>query len=221
MSGTSIGTTSATTLRFPTQVFSDGTKLFVVDTGNSRILIWNTVPTTTQQAADVVVGQTTMAGNSPAVSATGLSSPNAAWVAGGRLFVADSGSSRVLIWNTVPTANGAAADVVLGQASMTTAGIGTTSTTMFLPEGVYSDGTKVFVADAMNNRILVWNTVPTTNGQAADAVIGQANLTSGRANTGGMSGQTLNTPYGVFGDGVNLYISDALNSRILMLSLVR
>ena len=33
------------------------------------------------------------------------------------------------------------------------------------------------VTDAGNNRIMVWNGIPNTNGQACDFVLGQANMT--------------------------------------------
>lgn len=39
------------------------------------------------------------------------------------------------------------------------------------PVGVSTDGTRLYVADAHNNRILVWNSLPTKSGQAADWVI--------------------------------------------------
>ena len=46
------------------------------------------------------------------------------------------------------------------------------------PSGLYSDGTRLFVADKLNNRVLIWNAWPTANGQAADVVLGQAAMTS-------------------------------------------
>ena len=41
-----------------------------------------------------------------------------------------------------------------------------------------SDGSKLLVCDKDNNRVLIWNTVPTTNGQPADVVVGQTDFTS-------------------------------------------
>ena len=35
-----------------------GTKLAVSDTNNNRVLIWNSLPTSTNQAPDVVIGHT-------------------------------------------------------------------------------------------------------------------------------------------------------------------
>ena len=52
--------TSATTMLTPTSVTSDGTHLFVTDLGNSRVLIWNSIPTQNTQPADFEVGQKDM-----------------------------------------------------------------------------------------------------------------------------------------------------------------
>ena len=42
---------------------------------------------------------------------------------------------------------------------------------MSLPCGVFSNGTKLFITDWTYNRVLIYNTIPTTNGVAADIVI--------------------------------------------------
>ena len=50
-------TASASGLRLPTAVASDGVRLVVADTNHNRLLIWNRIPTINNQPADVVVGQ--------------------------------------------------------------------------------------------------------------------------------------------------------------------
>ena len=42
------------------------------------------------------------------------------WIQNGKLYIADTQNHRVLIFNSIPTANGAAADVVLGQPDFST-----------------------------------------------------------------------------------------------------
>src|ERR1035438_5190392 len=89
----------------------------------------------------------------------------------GRLYVADTQNNRVLIYNQIPTTNGAAADVVLGEPNFTSAiqpnlAAQTTSATasnLLNPVAVSSDGTHLFVTDLGYNRILIWNSIPTTN----------------------------------------------------------
>ena len=88
-------------------------------------------------------------------------------------------NNRVLIWNTFPTTNGQAADVVLGPAGLHLPDRRpTTSSRMSSPTGVSSTGKQLFVADTSNSRVLVWNTCPTANGQPADVVLGQPDFTS-------------------------------------------
>ena len=51
------GGRTARTLHHPTDVWSDGERLVVVDQGNNRVLLWNLFPRESGTRADVVVGQ--------------------------------------------------------------------------------------------------------------------------------------------------------------------
>src|SRR2546427_636999 len=105
-------------LRAPTAVASDGRVIAVADTDNNRVLIWSTIPTRNGVPADIVVGQPDFThGSIPGggvPNAKSMRGPPGVWIQNGRLFVADTQNHRVLIFNSVPTANGAAADLVLG-----------------------------------------------------------------------------------------------------------
>ena len=46
--------------------------------------------------------------------------PQGVWVQNGKLFVADTGNNRVMIWNSIPSKNNQPADLVLGQPNFTT-----------------------------------------------------------------------------------------------------
>ncbi|TPW10774.1 MAG: haloacid dehalogenase, partial [Acidimicrobiaceae bacterium] len=210
-------------LDYPRSVFSDGTRLFVADYSNHRVLIWNTLPTTNQQAASVVLGQPDFtSGTSNSGSSAGdksLNNPSDVFSDGTRLFVADEYNHRVLIWNTIPTTNQQAANVVLGQPGFTSGTSnsgGLSARSLYYPAGVFSDGTRLFVTDSGNNRVLIWNTIPTTNQQAANVVLGQPGFTSGTANNGGLSARTLRTPADVTCDGKRLFVSDLDNHRVLI-----
>ena len=87
---------------------------------------------------------------------------------GKRLFVADGGNDRVLIFNTIPTANGAAADVILGQPDEFVSTV-SSSTDLFhpllrqsaaditaTPTSLAWDGTNLYVADPSNRRVMVF-----------------------------------------------------------------
>ena len=104
-----------------------------------------------------MVGQPNMTSfYNPSVSSSSLSYPQAVFSDGTRLYVADQLNSRILIWNSIPTTNPApGASIVIGQQNMTSNGAGTTATTMTGPSSVFSDGTKLYIADTQSNRVLI------------------------------------------------------------------
>ena len=112
------------TLSFPTGVFYDveNDKVFVVDQGNNRVLIWNSLPRDTGQPADVVIGQKDFVSRSPNMgkgenraSQDSMYFPRDVIAGKTGLFVSDSGNNRVLYWKEIPTENGQPADMVFGQ----------------------------------------------------------------------------------------------------------
>ena len=212
------GTPSASNMNLPYDAYSDGTKFYVADTTNNRILIWNSIPKTTGQAANVVVGQPDFASttaNNGGIGSKSLSGPQAVYSDGTKLYVADYNNNRVLIWNSIPTTNQVAANVVLGQpdfVSATANNGGASGSTLSGPAGVYAKGTQLFVSDKVNNRILGWNTIPTTT-VVADFVTGQSKMTKTGAGT---SAKTLTTPQGIRGNGTNLYVADSANNRVMI-----
>ncbi len=236
------------TLRTPSAVASDGVRLAIADSDNNRVLLYNSIPTSNKAAPDVVLGQTdfTSAGTLKPPTASSLRGPQGVWFQNGKLFVADTFNNRVLIWNRIPTANGTPADVVLGQANFTAfpenepsiALANVKATTLFSPTSVTSDGVRLYVTDLGYDRVLIWNSIPTTNLQPADVVIGQPDMTSSVTNnspkmcasngtdTDGNAtypvrcGGTLNTPRFALSDGQRLFIADGGNDRVLVFNSV-
>src|SRR5699024_8126784 len=111
-----------------------------------------------------------------------LRHPTAVWSDGSRLVIADTGNNRVLIFNSIPTSNGAAADVVVGQPNFTSGGSSTSRDTLSGPKGVYASNNQLIVADTGNNRVLVFDSFPTSNQPDADEVLGQNDFTHHAAN---------------------------------------
>lgn len=219
---------SGVTMNRPRKIFSDGTRLFVADTENNRVLIYNTLPTTNTQAPDLVLGQanqSSVAANRGAtVAADTMDFSHSVYFDGTRLYVADYHNNRVLIWNSLPTVNGQAADLVLGQADFTSKLINRTGSTttpsagsLYWPAYVWGDGTRVVVADAYNQRVLIWNSFPTVNGQNADVVVGQSTFTT---NTIGCNAASLNYTHQASIEGGKLIVTDTNNHRYLIFNTV-
>jgi uncharacterized protein (TIGR03437 family) len=181
-------------MRTPTAVASDGQVLAVADSDNNRVLIWKSIPTSNGTPADVVVGQPNFTsssipgGNVP--TAKSMRGPSGLWIQNGKLYVADTQNHRILIFNSIPTANGAAADLVLGQPNLTTfvepdltkANTGATASNLESPVSVTSDGVRLFVSDLGHNRVMIWNTIPNANNVPADVIVGQPDVTSALSN---------------------------------------
>lgn len=213
----------ADSLSHPKGIFFDGTKLFIADTGNNRVLIWNSNPNTNKKAANVVMGQADMTGASGnrggAAAANTLSSPTSVFVSGGRVFIADTGNNRILIFNSIPTTDGANADRVVGQQSMTETrenqGGTPSSKTLLSPTDVYYDGDKMVVADSGNRRVLIYNGLPANTSQEAQAVVGQTAMD--KSDNLAPAANTLKNPNGVYiTSDKKLIIADTGNFRVLI-----
>lgn len=139
--------------------------LLVSDFFNNRVLIWKKAPTTDQVPADIVIGQAGFGTRNSSCSATGLSAPETISVGGGKLVVADSSNSRVLIYKRIPKKNGQKPSIVLGQGSLTTCsplndGTGSSgapsAANFSYPAGVWTDGKRLVVTDEDESRVLIW-----------------------------------------------------------------
>jgi hypothetical protein len=208
----------------PTSIAIEGTRLFLSDRANNRVLIWNTLPVANDSSPNVVLGQANFATyvvNSGGLSERSLREPFGLAVSGNKLVVADTSNHRVLIWNSIPESNNDPAHVVLGQPDFLTATANTgglSDRSLYAPSCVFIYSGKLFVCDRNNHRVLVWNSIPTTNYAPADLVIGQANFTEGSRNRGALipSSATLAEPLGLTYAGNKFFVSDFANNRILV-----
>ena len=252
---------SASSFRGPQGVWIQNGKLYVADTQNNRILIWNSIPTKNNQPADVVLGQSNFTTVTPVPvdnsalqpAANTMLNPVSVTTDGIRLYVADLGYNRVLIWNSIPTQNYAAANVEIGQVNFQRAIANDISNlcpqvldangnpvldsnsnpeyparcgrTLDYPRFALSDGQRLFVADGGNDRILVFNKIPTQNAAEADQVLGQPDeFASVVTSTTDLfhplllqsAANIIPSPTSLAWDGTNLYAADPSNRRILV-----
>ncbi len=193
--------------------------LFVPDIDNHRVLGFAQAPILNNLEANFVLGQPGFAFASPGVGATAMRGPSAACVGVGRLFVADTGNHRVLIYAGVPNARGAGAAIALGQTNLFSATPGDGARGLYGPTGLAVAAGRVIVTDRLNHRVLIWNQVPTQSSTPADLVLGQADFESVRFNRGASVGpDTLFDPYGVWSDGERLVEAERGNHRVLIWS---
>lgn len=223
-------------LSSPQQIFLDGSgNLWVADNGNNRILRFpNALTCSSGPEADLVLGQSNMsvyaANRGGAASAATLYYPTGVGMdSAGNLIVADYNNHRVLIYKNASTlTNGAPADLVLGQSNMTsvspnrdgnlmTATTNLAANTFNNPYRIFVDNSdRLFVADYMNYRVLVFNGATTlTDGQDADLVLGQADMT-GLADQNTPDATQTGYPRGLAMDKFGtLYVVDGYHHRIL------
>ncbi len=192
---------------------------------------------------DPTVGEANRGADRP--SANTLFWPYAVAWDGARLWVADTGNRRVLAWKGLPTRDGAPAELVLGQPDFehrdengggapdagslrwphaiafpvfpdcaAAAGLAASAGALAAADDARHG---VAIADAGNNRLLVWRRPPAAHRAPCDGVIGQPDASLVEHNQGCYhpDAACLNMPYGVVAAGDRLIVADTANSRLL------
>lgn len=214
------------TLNVPTGICVCGEGLAVADAWNHRVLIWHLQPRASGAPPDVVLGQPDFVSgaanrgqNEPAADT--LFWPYGVLFDGQRLWVADTGNRRVLMWNGLPTRHAQPADLVLGQAEWNkrdeNGGTGPTARSMRWPHAVSLWNDKLCVTDAGNSRVMIWSHVPESNNEPCDVILGQRGIADTEHNQARYwpDASSLNMPYGVSAAGEWLIVADTANSRLL------
>ncbi|MFQ5482180.1 MAG: hypothetical protein ACE5ER_05425 [Nitrospinaceae bacterium] len=243
---------SDNTLSEPQFVSRYGEMLFITDRGNHRVLCWNTLPEEHGEPASVVLGQedfsdclenrgitttldemTSGLGDENLEGFTiskpeedTLSAPAGVCVVEGQVYVADSGNHRVLRWNGLPSDDGEAPNLVLGQDNLDCGEANRRglvgSGSLFFPFAVHSgDDQHLFVADKDNHRVLIWQKPPFNNGWNADVCLGQASMDEREPNRGEFDQVTpdsMSFPTGVFyhAESGKVFVVDQGNCRVLI-----
>ncbi|MCH8844553.1 MAG: hypothetical protein IID61_16455, partial [SAR324 cluster bacterium] len=193
------GTGTAAGFHSPDRIASDGTYLYVSDSGNHKI----------RQIEIFSAEVTTLAGSGiPGnVDQTGVSAsftnPRGIVFDGLNLYVADSGAiirQIVISTGAVTTIAGDASD----QNSIN--GIGTAAK-FNKPEGITTDGTNLYVADS-NHRLIRKIVIATAKVYtlAGSGFFGSSDATATSA--------SFNYPFGITTDGVSLFVTDTHNNKI-------
>jgi len=148
------GGVSASALNGPYSVYSDGTKMYIADTGNNRVLIYTASRRATRRGQRRV-GQADMVSNAAQTSASPTDEPTGVDSDGTGCISRTRATTASWSYNSIPPAT------ALRQASWSPAehasGVanagGLSAASLNAPNGVYSDGTRLYVADNGNNRV--------------------------------------------------------------------
>jgi hypothetical protein len=211
-------------MHLPTGVLIHDNRLVVADAWHHRILVWNSVPETSDVAPDVIIGQSgpgaVEVNRGGDCSASSFYWPFGIAMVGTAFWVADTGNRRVLGWrNGIPDPD-QPADVILGQPDAASheenrggpAGPGS----FRWPHDIAGRQDLLLVADAGDHRVLGWSPQPAGDTEA-DLVLGQPDFTSAEEwPYGPHTGEKFRFPYAACLDGDTLAVADTANNRVLI-----
>jgi DNA-binding beta-propeller fold protein YncE len=198
---------------------SAGDRLFVSDSQDDRILVFDTATISNGESAINVLGQTTLTATGKGLTQAKLDSPvgMAYDSVNNYLYVADEENNRVMVFDVASITDGENAIYVLGQADFTSEVQALTQSGMYFPNDVALDtaNNRLFVTAFTQNRVLVFDVSAITNGENAVNVLGQSDFTS-NVTADGQAGMDI--PIGVEYDSTNnrLFVSILNDNRILV-----
>jgi DNA-binding beta-propeller fold protein YncE len=227
------GAVSASTLRAPSDLVYDSAsnRLYVTDSYNSRVLIYDlNGGINNGQPAIHVLGQMnfSMFGSQINFDATSLGLPTSIVLDPTRsiLYVSDIGYNRIVAYDVTTIIDGEGAIAVLGQPDFTSnadaLGAVAAANIFSSPLGLAHDSIRqlLYVADANNSRVLVYDVATLTNGEGAVHVLGQPNFTANFPSAGTNNGLAVPTDVAYNKNDNVLYVSDRNNHRVLIFDLV-
>ena len=205
--------------------FDSKGNLYVVDSGNNRVLVF-TPPFTKGMAATGLIGQTRFNSRAiaPASSSTMAAPQGVAVASDGSIYVAVAAENRVLVFDPPVAAAplmGPAAKAVIGQTdyTSTSANAGSAPVASVVSLSAPADvkiGTdnRVYIADSGNNRITSY----VLGSKSASGVTGQPNFAANSVNQ--VKAAAFSAPFKAVIDYSQspypLYISDTANNRVLI-----
>jgi 6-phosphogluconolactonase (cycloisomerase 2 family) len=181
-------------------------RLFVTDTTNNRVLVFNldTNNNLVDKTPDNVLGQANFTTATANNTQSGMNSPSglAYDATNQRLFVAEYSGHRVKVWDVTAITDGENAINVLGQANFTTATAANSQSGMNGPIGLAYDATnqRLFVSENTAHRVKVWDVTAITDGENAINVLGQTTFTGASATT---TQSGMNAVHGITFDATN------------------
>ncbi|MCI4669529.1 MAG: hypothetical protein MRZ79_15450 [Bacteroidia bacterium] len=217
------GKVTASTLLYPSGIWTDGEQLIVADAWNHRVLIWKSFPEHDGQPADVVLGQPDFHSSEPNVKGiahpptkNSLNWPYGVFSDGKSLWIADTGNRRVLYFEKIPDQNFAPADGLIGKPSFNDRDYDHNDAIWPYSVKISPKG-QMAITDTQYYRVLFWHDWKDGLTKKADLIFGQGSFDENGQNQYGWfpEAHTLNWCYDscFYKDGI--WIADTGNSRIL------
>ncbi|MCF6323318.1 MAG: hypothetical protein L3J89_03180 [Gammaproteobacteria bacterium] len=212
------GGAASNTINSPQGVSCRDGKIYVSDSDNHRILIFNTIPIINNVSADIVIGQANFINTAAACSSSGVNRPHQLTFHDNKMYLSDQSNHRVLIYDPIPVTNNPAASAVIGQVDFTSCltnqGGTVSANSLNTPQSVSISSDNILgITDRFSHRI-VFYTLPITTGDVAFSVLGQADMTSS-LNPSPPTATSLNQPIGLLFQGNRIWVSDQQNHRWL------
>ena len=215
LANSSDGTGDTATFNLPSALTTDGTSLYVADTGNNAIRRVDMATGT----VTLISGSTTgLAGTVDSLNGTDarFNQPTGITTDGTNLYVADYGNQII---RKIVISSGAVATIAgaAGSIGSTDSTDSTGVTARFSsPARIATDGTNLYVTD-LGNRTIRMITIATGNTVTIAGTAGTAPGTDD-ANADGLSAR-FNQPNGITTDGTSLFVTDSYNNTIRSISL--
>ncbi|MFY0255528.1 hypothetical protein ACDQ55_16405 [Chitinophaga sp. 30R24] len=216
---------SAQNLYWPYGVWSDGKHLWIADTGNRRVLFYNTIPVKDYQAADKVIGKNSF-------EEKDYDHEHALWPYSikvspeGVLAISDTQYYRTLIWRNWQDAFTQTADIIIGQPDLQSGGqnqyrLTPQAHTLSWCYDIFMQDGALWLADTGNSRILFFKVIPVENNQPATDLYGNLNFeTIGEhLEAGKEHSERLYWPFSISVSGDKLVVADTGNHRIVFYNL--
>ena len=201
-------------------------RLLVADTGNRRVLIWNSLPERSGQPADLVLGQPDMRQHDDnagiGAGPIGLRWPHTVIVTEGRILVADAGNNRIMAWNGMPNADGAPASFVLGQQGFegldhNRAGYDPSERALQMPYGIAVRDDTLVCADTANSRLVGFPLRDAGMDASATMLAGQRSFVlKGDNRWKFATRESLCWPFAVATCGNLFAVADTGNNRVML-----
>ena len=198
---------------------SGNAHLAIADTDNDRVLVWYEAAGAYDGLLDTQPTWIIGTGNDCATDGfRGLSRPQGVFIRNNLLLIADTGNDRV-IGIALPDndTDDVTESFIIGQSSSAVCSNESNPLidTLYNPTDVWADSNRVIVADSGHNRVLIWQTYPSTGDSAADVVVGQADFVTTDGSGTIENGPALVNPVGASSNGVQLFVADTGNDRVL------